>query len=196
MDWLRTLNDFTRILFIGAFSEPEELKKNLRKNFSGAKIYPDFSSQIWEAVRRLYLNGRYEKAIEIAKISKEFYPESSLSIVSLANAYLAYGDLKSAKSLYEEAFKAKVHKEAVERNAIISYAEDFANFKMIDKGIDLINLILELPNSRSALNEEIGKLLLRKAKDYFERALKEDPTNESARKFLKRIKDIEKEVDF
>jgi len=195
-DWLKTLNDSTRTLFIGAFSEPEGFKKNLWKNFSGAKIYPDFSSQIWEAVRILYLNGKYDKAIEMAKISKELYPQSSLSLVSLANAYLASGDLKSAKSLYEEAFKAKVHREAVESSAIIRYAEDFANFKMIDKGIDLINLILDLSNSRSELNEEIGKLLIGKAKNYFERALKEDPTNESARKLLKKIKDMEREMDF
>ncbi len=195
-DWLRTLNDYTRTLFIGAFSEPEELKKNLRKNFSGAKIYPDFSLQLWESVRRLYLNGRYEKAIELAKLSKELYPESSISSVSLANAYIASGDLQSARAFYKEAFQAKIHKEAVENNAIISYAEDFASFKMFNKGIDLMNLILDLSLSKSPFNEEIGKLLLRKAKDYFDKAVKEDPTNESARKFLKKIKEMEREIDF
>ncbi len=195
-DWLRTLNDYTRTLFIGAFSEPEELKKNLRKNLYGAKIYPDFSFQIWESVRRLYLNGRYEKAIELAKLSKELYPESSISSVSLANAYIASGNLQSARAFYKEAFEAKIHKEAVENNAIISYAEDFASFKMFDKGIDLINLILDLSLSKSPLNEEIGKLLLRKAKDYFDKAVKEDPMNESARKLLKKIKEMEREIDF
>lgn len=195
-DWLRILNDSTRTLFIGAFSEPEELKKNLRKNLYGAKIYPDFSFQMWEAVRRLYLNGRYEKAIELAKLSKELYPESSISSISLANAYIASGDIKSAGVLYKEAFKAKIHREAVENHAIISYAEDFASVKMFDKGIALINLILDLSPSKSPLNEEIGKLFLRKAKDYFEKAVQEDPLNESARKLLKKIKEMEREMDF
>lgn len=195
-DWLRTLNNSTRTLFIGAFSEPDELKKKLRKNLYGAKIYPDFSSQIWEAVRKLYLNGRYERAIELAKLSKELYPESSISSISLANAYIASGDLQTAGALYREAFKAKIQKEAVENHAIISYAEDFARVKMFDKGIALINLILDLSSSKSPLNEEMGKLYLGKAKDYFERALKEDPMNESARRLLKKIKEMEREIDF
>ncbi len=195
-DWLKTLNDFTRTLFIGAFSDPGELRAKLKKTFSQAKIYPNFVPQFNEAVRKLYLNGKIGKAFEMAKLAKELYPESALSSITLANAYLVAGQLDTARTYYKEAFKGKVHRTAIEPNSILSYAYEFSNFKMLDKALSLMEISLELFPENSLFYEGRANLLLMEAEDYYKKAIEKDPLNESAQKSLKKLMELRREIEF
>ncbi len=195
-DWLKTLNDLTKTIFIGAFLDPGELRAKLKKTFSEAKVYPNFVPQFNEAVRKLYLNGKIGKAFEMAKLTKELYPESTLSSVTLANAYLVAGQLESAKSYFKEALKGKVHRIAMEPNAILNYAYEFANFKMFDQALNLMEIMLELFPEQALFYEGKANILLMKAEDYYKKAIEKDPLNESARKALKKLIELEREMEF
>lgn len=194
-DWEKTLNDYTRTLFISAFSEPQKLKE-LKGIFYGAKIYPNFAPQFGEAVRKLYLKGNFEKAIEMAKLSKELYPESALTSLSISNAYIAKGDVERAKFHLKEATKAKVHRTAMEPGSILNYAYEFASFKMFDRALNLMDIILEIFPEQSLFYEGTANLLIIKAEDFYKRALEKNPSNESARKALKKIRELEREREF
>lgn len=194
-DWEKTLNDYTRTLFISAFSDPQKLKE-LKGIFSGAKIYPNFAPQFGEAVRKLYLKGNFEKALEMAKLSRELYPESALTALSISNAYIASGDVERAKFHLKEATKAKVHRTAMEPASILNYAYEFASFKMFDRVLDLMDIILEIFPEQSLFYESTANLFLMKAEDFYKRALEKNPSNEFARKALKKIRELEREREF
>ncbi len=193
-DWIKTLNDFTRTLFIGAFTNPKEIKKNLKKIFDYSKIYPDFSPQIGESVRKLYLDGKHDKALELAQLCYELYPESAICYISLANTYLSSGDIDSARKYYGNAIKAKIQRKALELSGLINYAEDFANLKIYDRANNLMSILLELFPKQPLLYEGFANLLIKQAKDYYEKALEQDPFKRSVRKNLKKLIELEREI--
>lgn len=195
-DWESTLNERTRTLFIGAFSDPQEIGEILRKTFSGKKIYPDFTPQFREAVRKLYLNGKTQKAFEMAKLSRELYPDSAISSTTLATAYLVAGQLETAKNYYREAVKSKVHRIALEPNSILGTAYELASYKMLERALNMMEIMLEIFPEQSLFYEGLGDLLIMKAEDFYKKALDKNPSSESARKSLKKLMELEREREF
>lgn len=192
-DWVSTLNDITRTLFIGAFSDHKEIGTVLKKTFHGAKIYPNFAPQFSEAIKKLYLNGKTPKALEMAKLSKELYPDSAISSLALATAYLVAGQIETAKKYYKEAVKAKVHGSALEPNSLLNIAYELASYNMADQALKMMEIILEIYPQESLFYEAKADLLIMMAENYYKKALEKNPISESARKSLKKLKELERE---
>lgn len=192
-DWTSTLNDSTRTLFIGAFSDHKEIGTVLKKTFHGAKIYPNFAPQFSEAIKKIYLNGKTPKALEMAKLFKELYPDSAISSLTLATAYLVSGQIETAKKYYKEAVKAKVHGSALEPNSLLNIAYELASYNMADQALKMMEIILEIYPQESLFYEAKADLLIMMAENYYKKALEKNPISESARKSLKKLKELERE---
>jgi len=187
-DWEKTCNEYTRRLFIAPYCDLDNIVKKLEKTFSGARIYPNFAQEFGETIKYFYLTGNEKKAIEIAEFTHKLYPESAIPLVYLANTYLCLGDLNKSREFYKKAMQAKTDRLAISPRFINRYAYDFLMYKKLDEAMALFKIASELFPKESSFYYGIAEIYLKKARYYYEKALKADPTNENARKKLKKIK--------
>ncbi|MCP2604716.1 serine hydrolase [Candidatus Aminicenantes bacterium AH-873-B07] len=187
-DWKKTWNEYTRRLFIAPYYDLNIIIKKLKRIFSGTKVYPNFTQQFGNTIKYFYLTGNKEKALEIAKLAHELYPKSAIPLVYLANTYLCLGDLNKAREFYIKAVQAEVDRIAISPRFINRYAYDFLMYKKLDEAMALFKIANELFPKEPSFYYGIAEIYLRKARSYYEKALKADPTYESARKKLKKIK--------
>jgi CubicO group peptidase (beta-lactamase class C family) len=187
-DWKKTWNEYTRRLFIAPYYDLNIIIKKLKRIFSGTKVYPNFTQQFGNTIKYFYLTGNKEKALEIAKLAHELYPKSAIPLVYLANTYLCLGDLNKAREFYIKAVQTEVDRIAISPRFINRYAYDFLMYKKLDEAMALFKIANELFPKEPSFYYGIAEIYLRKARSYYEKALKADPTYESARKKLKKIK--------
>lgn len=186
-DWEKTCNDFTRRLVIAPFSDFDQIGRQLKKMFSVAKVYPNFSRDLANATSYFYLNGNPEKASKIAKSTIELYPELPLSNVFLANSYICIGKKDEALKLYKKAMEINPEDGSISTGRLNQYATELAYHGQLDKAEELLNIAIELYPKEAIFFNSIAEIYLRKGKAYFEKALKVDPNYEPARKRLKEI---------
>ncbi len=84
--------------------------------------------------------------------------------------------------------QAKTDRLAISPRFINRYAYDFLMYKKLDEAMALFKIASELFPKESSFYYGIAEIYLKKARYYYEKALKADPTNENARKKLKKIK--------
>jgi len=186
-DWERTYNDYTRQLAITPFSDFDQIFKQLKKTFSFANIYPDFSRDLANATSYFYLNGNPENALKIARSTTELYHDTPLSQVSLANAYISVGQKDEALKYYKKAMEIDPQDQEVSAGRLNQFAIELANHGQLDKAEQLLNLAIELYPKEPQFYNTIAEIYLRRGKAYFEKALKVDPNYEPARKRLKQV---------
>ena len=75
-DWTRTWNDYTRNIELTATSDFMEIGARLRKEFSAAEVYPDFTSDL----QRIQQG---EAAITASKLGVDLYPNSEELLFNL-----------------------------------------------------------------------------------------------------------------
>lgn len=186
-DWHHTLNDYTRTLFIGAYSDFPEIKRELKKLFKGRKIYPDFTGQIMKAAEKLYISGN-RKAFDAAALGLEIYPDSGRALVALANTYVANGDTDKAMEFYRKAMKARVHRDAASADALFSYMLDFYDAGQLDRALSLAMIAKKLYPDDPRFLRGIADVYLKRAKILYKRSLELDPNYEYSWKMLKKLK--------
>lgn len=186
-DWHHTLNDYTRTLFIGAYSNFPEIKTRLKKLFKGRKIYPDFTSQIMKATEKLYISGS-KKAFGAAAFGLELYPDSGRSLVALANTYVGTGNPDKAIEYYRKAMKARVHRDAASADALFSYILDFYNAGQLDRAFSLAMIARKLYPNDPRFLRGIADVYLKKARVLYKQSLEIDPNYEYSWKMLKKLK--------
>ena len=186
-DWEKTCNDFTRRLVITPFADLDQLDRQLNKTFSNAKIYPDFSNDLANATSYFYLNGNAEQALKIASSAIELYPESPLTNVLLANAYLCVGKNDEALKYYKKVMEINPEDGSISARRLNQYATELAYHGRLDKAESLLNIAIELYPKEPMFYNSIAEIYLHRGKAYFEKALKVNPNFEPARNRLKQI---------
>ncbi|MCP2521041.1 serine hydrolase, partial [SCandidatus Aminicenantes bacterium Aminicenantia_JdfR_composite] len=187
-EWEKTCNQYTRTVFIAPYSDLDGIIKKLKRIFSSHTIYPNLAQDFGSTIEYLYLNGDEKRAILIASSTLELYPESAIPLVYLGNAYICIGDLRRAREYYKKALSAKTDKFAVTPRFINRYAHNFIMYKKFDEAMNLLKIASQFFPKESSFYYGIAEIYLKKARYFYEKALKADPTNENARKKLKKIK--------
>ncbi|MFQ6113547.1 MAG: serine hydrolase [bacterium] len=187
-DWKRTYTEYTRRLSVTPYSNLEEIGKKLKKTFSGAKIYPDFSQEFARATKYFYINGDREKALKVANIACELYPNSVVPYVYLANAYVCLGDKDKARRFYKKALEINSDNQAVKAESFNRYAEELADSGRLEEAMALLKLAVELFPREAKLYNSIAEIHLKIGKNFYQKALEVDPTFEPARERLKKIR--------
>lgn len=186
-DWENACNDYTRRLAITPFSDFDQIGRQLKKMFSVAKVYPNFSRDLANATSYFYLNGNPERASKIAKSTIELYPQLPLSNVFLANSYICIGKKDEAMKLYKKAMEINPEDGSISAGRLNQYATELTYHGQLDKAEQLLNIAIELYPKEPMYYNSIAEIYLRRGKTYFEKALKVDPNYEPARKRLKEM---------
>jgi len=185
--WNKTYTDYIRRLSITPYSNLEEIGNKLKKIFSGAKIYPDFTDSFTSITRYFYINNHPEKAINTAKIAIGLYPKSPSPYVFLANAYICNSEEKKAMQFYKKALKINPDAEPINSKSLNRYAVDLMNYGKLDEAMRMLKVAVKLYPEEPRFYHTIGEIYVKLGKKYYKKALKVDPTFEPPRNRLKRL---------
>lgn len=187
-DWEKTNNEYTRRLEITPYADLDTIGKNLKKTFSGADIYPDFTWEFASVTRYLCKNGDREKAFKVAKLARDLYPQSPVAHVFLANTHMCFGEVEQAREQYKKAREINPDDDAISAASLNRYAHGLASFGKWDAGLQLLQLATELYPREARLYDSIGEFYVKKGEKFYKKALEVDPGFEHAREMLKKIR--------
>lgn len=187
-DWEKSFTDFARRLVISPHSDLNGIRKSLRKSFSGAKIYPDFTQEFARVTMYFYINGEMKKAFEAANLAVDLYPNSPLPYVLLAHTHLCFGERDKARKTYEKALEINPHSPEVGARALNGYAMHLATNGKLDEAQALLSLARELHPEDAGLYKSTADIYLKRARMFYQKAFDLDPTSEGARKGLKKTR--------
>lgn len=191
--------DYVRNLHLTASTNFDEIGPILKKTFSEAELYKDFSRDMANAAQQLLEENKTEETFKILELSRELYPTSPVPYSSLAFAHIWTGKAEEARNLFNKARSLNPSHPAVGLNQFYRYARQLENAKKIEGALDLGDIASEFFPKEARFFADFGDLYLRtghkdKAVEYFKRALEINPKHEIARIKLEEIqKEKEKE---
>jgi CubicO group peptidase (beta-lactamase class C family) len=198
-DWRSTHTHYIRSLFLTANTDFDELGPKLKKIFSGAELYKDFSSDMDRIALKLLEQNRNDETLRMLHLSQELYPNSPAPYSSLAFAKIWMGNAAEARYLFHKARAVNPSHPAVEVNHFYRYARQLEQAKKIKEAALLGEIATELFPKETRLYADFADLFLQagqkdKAIKYLKKALEIDPEYEPARTKLEELqKEKEKE---
>ncbi len=186
-DWEQVWTAEMRTLKLTAWSDPIITIKKLKKQFYDKSIYPDFSSDLSETIRYLYLSNKTNESIETARLVQQIYPKYAFSYLLLANAYVIEGDFSKAKENYKLAQQLRSESNKFSANSLTGFAGRLIMMNKLDKAMDVLQIAGEFFPEASKIPELIGEIYLEKSRRSFEKALKLKPESKNPWKKLKKI---------
>jgi tetratricopeptide (TPR) repeat protein len=168
-DWARTWNDYTRDLAITPGTDFDAVGARLRKEFAGAEVYPDFTSDIQPIQSGMV-------ALKSAKLGIDLYPHSDellfnwgYFIILSELSEQGRAALKEVAPGYERPLV--YFKRAFESNPSgVMRAKTFTDLggrwlnrpEMAQAGLEFLSAGAEIHPKESVLHEMLGDFLLRK----------------------------------
>ena len=196
-DWSAVYPDFIRDLLITTKTDFDELSAGLKRIFSGAKLYPDFSRDMEDAGNFFLEKDEADKALAIFKSCYDLYPKSPASSSNLATAHLWVGHREEARSYFKKAFDLDPEHPSISLDRFESIARRLERAKKTDAIFSLADVALELYPKDAGLHLEVGNIYLKagqeeKAEVLYRKALKLDPKLKEAKEKLKELKQKKK----
>jgi len=187
-DWGKTSNEYTRQLEITPYADLNLLREDLKKNFAGASVYPNFTWEFASVTSYFCRTGDREKALASANLALELYPQAVLPHVFLAHAHICFGERERALTFYKKAHEINPDDAAISVASLNQYANQLVSFGKLDEGVGLLQLAIELYPREARLYDSLGEFYLRKGEKFYKKALELDPGLERARERLKKIR--------
>ena len=196
-DWAAVYPDFICDLLITTKTDFDELGTRLKRIFSRARLYPDFSREMEEAGFFFLEKDEAEKSLAIFKSCYDLYPKSPASSSNLATAHLWIGHREEARSYFKKAFDLDPEHPSVSLDRFEWIARRLERAKKTDAIFSLADIALELYPEDAGLHLEVGNIYLKagqeeKAQVLYRRALKLDPKLKAAKEKLKELKQKKK----
>jgi CubicO group peptidase (beta-lactamase class C family) len=157
-DWTVTFTDYVRNLLITVNTDFDELGPRLKRAFSGASLYPDFSRDMERVGQHFLRKEDTQKSFNIFNLSRELYPESPLALSNLAAAYIWTGKVEEARELFKEAYALNPDHSSVSLNEFLYLGRRLENAKKMKEIFALGEIALELYPKNAELHEEIGDI--------------------------------------
>ena len=194
-DWTATYTDYVRNILITVNTDFDELVPRLKKTFSGASLYPDFTRDMERVGQHFLRKDDLQKFFNIFNLSRELYPDSPLALSNLAAAYIWMGKFDEARKLFKKAYALNPDHSSVSLDEFLYLARRLENAKRMKEIFALGEIALELYPKNAELHEVIGDIYLEagqkeKARIYYKKALELDPKLEEVKK---KLEELEKE---
>ncbi len=194
-DWTVTYTDYVRNLLITVNTDFDELGPRLKKTFSGARLYPDFTRAMERVGQHFLRKEDAQKSFDIFNLSRELYPESPLALSNLASANIWMGNFEEARKLFKQAYSLNPDHSSVSLNEFRYLGRLLERQKKQKEIFALGEIALELYSKSAELHKEIGDIYLEagqkeKAGIFYKKALELDPKLEEAKK---KLEELEKE---
>ncbi|HEX5966769.1 MAG TPA: serine hydrolase, partial [Pyrinomonadaceae bacterium] len=178
-DWRRTNTDYVRKLTITSGTDLDALAKTLRESFKGASTYPNVVNGLFLVTRQAALSKDLPRAVKAGALAFELYPESPGANFAHGMALLMSGD--SAAGLERLRKSASINPSGpASPGALNNVAYQFANSGMLDTGLMVLRIAIELHPKEANLYDSTGEFYLRKGDkakglEYYQKALEVDP---------------------
>lgn len=194
-DWKATYTDYVRNLLITVNTDFDELSPKLKRIFSGAALYPDFSRDMERAGYYYLWKDEIKNTFKIFNLNRELYPNSPLPLSHLAAAYIWTANVDEARKLFKKALALNPYHPRVSLNEFRYLGRRLENAKKMKEIFALAEIALELYPKNAELHKEIADIYLEagqkeKARIYYKKALELDPKLEEAKK---KLEELEKE---
>jgi len=192
-DWKSVYKDNTKHLFINIDTDFSQLSPQLKKDFLGSSIYPDFSSQLAGVGQYFLKKNDLEKSFQILNLNLELYPTSPSALTSLAAAYLWSGNTQSARVLFRKAFALNPNHPSISLNSFYNLERELEQAQKIKEMFSLVQIAAEFYPRNAKLQKDIGDLyhevgLKEKAIEHYKKALSFNPNYKEAKERLKKLK--------
>jgi CubicO group peptidase (beta-lactamase class C family)/tetratricopeptide (TPR) repeat protein len=196
-DWKATYTDYVRNLLIKVNTNFDELGPQLKRTFSGADLFPDFSRNIERAGYYYLWKDEIKDSFKIFNLSRELYPNSPLPLSNLAAAYIWTANVDEARKLLKKAFALNPDHPSVSLNEFRYLGRRLENAKKMKETFSLAEIALEFYPKSAELHEEIANIYLEagqkeKARTFYKKALELDPKLEEAKTKLKELEKAKK----
>ncbi len=192
-DWKVVFTDEIRRLDIASAPDLKATGALLKKSFKDRDIYPDYSSEMYYDMVRFYFQRDQKKeALEVARLALDLYPVSALPYGMLIETHLWFGETEQAKEWYEKGKETASFNTSDDymvgriRNAAVLLAEH----NHLDRAFKAMYLALELEPDNSELYDNMGELYLKRAREYFSKALEKDASRQHSREMIKKLEDM------
>ncbi len=191
-DWKATYTDYARNLLITVNTDFDELGPRLKRTFSGAAFYPDFSREMERAGYYYLWKNEVKNSFKIFNLSRSLYPDSPLPLSNLAAAYIWTGNAEEAKKLFKKAFSLHPEHPSVSLSAFRYLGRRLENAEKTKEIFALAEIALELYPKSAELHKEIADIYLKAGKEeeaevFYKKALELDPKLEAAKTKLKEL---------
>ena len=190
--WKKTNADQIYWLRINSDSNLDEVDSLLRKTFSNEAVYPDFSREFSDLTWDLLLKGDNKKSLQAGELGVQLYPESARQLSIYGISLVAVSDKARGIEYLKKAYRLDPESPA-EPDWISDFAEEMANAGKTNEAFKIMEAAVEIHPENAPLLSDMGEAYLAmenktKAEEYFEKALKIDPTLTRAKTMLQRLK--------
>jgi len=185
--WNDTWNDFTRHLWLGAYTDLQQQIRELQKLFAGKALYPDYTVQLANAIWEYAIIEGPENAVPMAKTFTALYPESAIPQLILAQCYVSEGDAQKAEHALDIALSSEVDRYAVSAINLNRYANRLYRHNYLDAALMMIDIAEKFYPDNAQLHESRGDIFMEKSRRQFQKALQIDPTINDTKQKLKRL---------
>ena len=199
--WRKTNTEYVRTLAVTPETDFDAARRQLKKTFAGAEIYPDLGLNdfgigtnglnLFNTVQQLILKSDYKKAVRAAQLAVDIYPQSDFSNTALALAKLISGEKKEALTLFKKALEINAKGSAAAQN-LYDIAQTWITAGQTEEGLKALIIAVELYPRESNIYESIGELYLKKnekqeAIKFYKKALEINPNSVNAKQMLERL---------
>ncbi len=186
-DWSNSWNDYTRMLWFAPFEKPDDKLDKLAGLFEEKSIYPDFTTQIAQALWKGALKTSPDKYLPAAKKFTALYPESAVPQMILANLYVLKGKKDEVTQALDNAMRADVDRYVLEAGRLNYYAEQLFREDKMDLALMYLEVVQSFYPENGTLEDTKGDIFLEKSRRAFRNALDLDPTLQDTWERLKEI---------
>jgi CubicO group peptidase (beta-lactamase class C family) len=194
-DWEKTYTDDVRRLAITPDANFEEIGSELKRTFSGASFYKDFSEEFSGAARYFLEKGDAEKALSILNLDRDLYPGSALPYAALGAAYVWAGNFEAGRQNYKKAVEIDRTHPQVSPGQILSFVNQMRRAKKMKEALEMCLIFMEYFPKDARLSLEAGNSYAlsgqrEKAIEYYKKALELDPNLAAAKSNLEKLEKI------
>lgn len=194
-DWNKTYTDDVRRLAITPDANFEEIASELRKAFSGASFYKDFSEEFAGAAQFCLEKGDIQKVFSILSLSRDLYPGSGAPYASFAAASIWTGNVEAARENYKKALELDPTLPQVSPDQILSSINQLRRAKKLKESLEMCFIFIDLFPKDARLYLEAGNSYAQsgqkeKAIEYYKKALAIDPNLAAAKSNLEKLETI------
>ncbi len=186
--WEKVWTPELRRLHIASYQDPESRLTLLKKRFTGAEIYPDYSRDFARVVWDFQKAGEVDRALKISRRLGQLYPHLALPAVLQTTCYVLQHDSSAALKALQEARQKPLGREAVQAKGINRYAQRLFYENFLAEAEQLLRIALQLYPRDGGLWDTLGEIHLERSRRAFQKSLRYDPIREHPWKRLKKLR--------
>jgi len=193
-EWNKTNTQYLRSLWLLPDVNLDELATTLRRNFSGASVYPNLQDDFFSVTRQLILSGDRPRALKAAQLGVELYPESATQNGMYGFALILNGEPVRAEAPLRKA--TSINPNGLSSpGGLNNVSYELAGAGKIDDAIAILKTAVTLYPKEANLYDSLGEFYLNKgdkvkALEHYKKALEINPNfpnATAAREIVKRL---------